>query len=103
VDGQLPSSPLLHVKKLKTNFVLLIHSDLESETARDHLRSRHKWKNNIKRILNRMWTGFSRLRIWPSATFCEHINEPLGSIKGRGFLEQLSNYQPLKKKSASWS
>jgi len=32
----------------------------------------------------------------------EHGNEPSVSIKSRSFLEQVSNYQLLKKGSASW-
>jgi hypothetical protein len=30
---------------------------------------------------------------------CEHGNEPFGSIKGRELLDQLSNYQSLRKDS----
>jgi hypothetical protein len=30
---------------------------------------------------------------------CEDSNEPLGSIKGRQFLDQLGDYQLLKKES----
>jgi hypothetical protein len=33
----------------------------------------------------------------PAAGFCEHGNEPSGSIKGWEFLDQLSNYKLLKK------
>jgi len=32
---------------------------------------------------------------------CEHCNEALGSIKGKEFLDYLSDYQLLKKDSAS--
>jgi hypothetical protein len=31
---------------------------------------------------------------------CEHGNEPLGSVKDGKFLDQLNNYQLLKKYSA---
>jgi len=34
---------------------------------------------------------------------CENGNETSGSIKGREFLEHLSDYQLLKKDSAPWS
>jgi len=34
---------------------------------------------------------------------CEHANESSGSIKCREFLDQLSDYQLVKKGSASWS
>jgi len=33
----------------------------------------------------------------------KHGNEPLGAIKGMEFLDQLSDYQLLKKDSAPWS
>jgi hypothetical protein len=35
------------------------------------------------------------------ASACEHSSEPLGSIKGRIFLDQLSNYQLLMEDSVS--
>jgi len=38
-----------------------------------------------------MWNGFIWLSV-PAAGSCEHCNEPLGSIKGGEFLDQLSNY-----------
>jgi hypothetical protein len=34
---------------------------------------------------------------------CKHSNEPLGSIKGGGFLDFLSDYQLLRKDFALWS
>jgi hypothetical protein len=34
---------------------------------------------------------------------CEHRNEPSHSIAGERFLEQLSEYQLLKKDSAPWN
>ena len=34
---------------------------------------------------------------------CEVGNEPSGSIKGGGFLDQMTNGYPLKKDSAPWS
>jgi hypothetical protein len=37
------------------------------------------------------------------ASTCEHGNEPSGSIKGREFLYQLSDYQLLKKESTAWN
>jgi hypothetical protein len=36
------------------------------------------------------------------AGFCEHGNEPSGSIKGGEFLDQLNEYWLLKKDSAPW-
>jgi hypothetical protein len=43
-------------------------------------------------------TGFGWLRIWcPVAGFCEHGNEPSGSIKkALYFFDKLSNYQVFK-------
>jgi hypothetical protein len=35
------------------------------------------------------------------ACFCEYGNEPLGSIKGVEIIDQLADYQLLKKGSAS--
>jgi hypothetical protein len=39
----------------------------------------------------------------PVADCCEHGNEPSGSIKGRKFLDYLTEYSLLKKVSAPWS
>jgi hypothetical protein len=39
----------------------------------------------------------------PVAGCCEHGNEPSGSIKGREFLDKLSDCQLLKKDSAPFS
>jgi hypothetical protein len=36
-------------------------------------------------------TGFIWLRIRVGSGFCEHGNEPSGSIKGEEFLDQLSD------------
>jgi hypothetical protein len=36
----------------------------------------------------------------PAAGCCEHGNEPMGSIKGSGFLDELRDYKLLKKDSA---
>jgi len=33
----------------------------------------------------------------------EYKNKPSGSVKGGGFLDQLSDYQLLKKDSAPWN
>jgi hypothetical protein len=33
----------------------------------------------------------------------EHSNEPSDSMKGRGFLDQMSNYEHLNKDSVPWS
>jgi hypothetical protein len=37
----------------------------------------------------------------PGAGSCGHSNDPSGSIKGQEFLDQLSNYQFLKKDSVA--
>jgi hypothetical protein len=42
----------------------------------------------IKKYSVRLWTGLNWVRIGFSGRFCEYGNEPLGSIKGRGFLDQ---------------
>jgi hypothetical protein len=34
---------------------------------------------------------------------CDHVNESLGSIKGRDFPNQLSDCQLLKEDSGSWN
>jgi hypothetical protein len=34
---------------------------------------------------------------------CEHGDEPSGPIKGRKFLDEVSDYQLLKKDSSPWS
>jgi hypothetical protein len=39
----------------------------------------------------------------PVVDTCDHGNEPVGSIKGREFLDYLSEYLLLKKDSALWS
>jgi hypothetical protein len=33
---------------------------------------------------------------------CEHGNEPSGSVKGETFLEEISDYQLLRKDSVPW-
>jgi hypothetical protein len=40
--------------------------------------------------------GFIWLRMGSIVASCEHNNEPLGSIKGGEFLDQMSNCQLLK-------
>jgi len=47
--------------------------------------------------LNSAGSGWS-----PVAGSCEHGNEPSGSVKGDGVLDQLNDYQLLKEDSASW-
>jgi len=42
-----------------------------------------------------VWTGYVLLRIGTSKEPYEHGNEPLDSMKGREFLDQLSDYQLL--------
>jgi hypothetical protein len=44
-----------------------------------------------------------QLRIVVSNGSCEHSNEISGSIKSGEFLDQLSDYDPLKKDSTQWS
>jgi hypothetical protein len=36
-------------------------------------------------------------------SFCEHGNEPSGSIKKAGYFDKLSDYQLLKLRPAPWS
>jgi hypothetical protein len=48
-------------------------------------------------------TGFNWLSIGSRNGSCEHGTEGLVSIKGGKFLNQLNDYQLLKKDSASWS
>jgi hypothetical protein len=42
-----------------------------------------------------VWTGYVLLRIGTSKEPYEHGNEPLDSMKGREFLDQLSDYHLL--------
>jgi hypothetical protein len=53
-----------------------------------------RWEDNIKTELGRMWTEVNRLRISP--VLCS-------SIKGVGFLGQLSDWQLFVRDSAAWS
>jgi hypothetical protein len=56
--------------------------------------------NDIKINLEigwRTWTGLG-----PVASSCGRSNEPSGYINDREFLNQLSDYQLLKKDSSSW-
>lgn len=59
-----------------------------------------RWENDIKLDLNKkainVWTG---LRIGPIVDSCDHINEPLVSIKCGEFLD----HEHQKKKSAPYS
>lgn len=41
-------------------------------------------------------TGFILLSTSSVAEYCEQVNEPLGLIKGKEFLDQLYNYQFVK-------
>jgi hypothetical protein len=49
-----------------------------------------------------VWTGFISGQE-PVTGSCEHGNEPSVSINGGEFLDYISDYQLLKKDSASWS
>jgi hypothetical protein len=51
----------------------------------------------------KVWTGFNWLKQGPVADSCDHSNESSDSIKGRGTVEQLSDYQLRNKDSAPWS
>jgi hypothetical protein len=66
---------------------------------------KNKWKETKKCILNeecvRVFTGLKRLRIGPVAGPWPYSNNHPGSITGREFLDQLSNYQLLKNDSCS--
>jgi hypothetical protein len=39
----------------------------------------------------------------PVAVYCEHVDEPSGSVEGGEFLDWLKDYRVLKKVSAPWS
>jgi hypothetical protein len=45
----------------------------------------------------KVWTTLNSLRIGSNSGFCEHGNEPLGSIKGGEFLDQVSNCKVSRK------
>lgn len=51
----------------------------------------------------KVWTSFIWIRSGPVASCCENGNGPVGSIKDKVFLFQLSDYQLLKKDSAQWN
>jgi hypothetical protein len=53
----------------------------KSEGKRLLGRPRHRWKDNIKWLFKRVWTGLICLRIGISGGFCGCGNECLGSIK----------------------
>jgi hypothetical protein len=46
----------------------------------------------LKKYGVRVWTGLIWLRIRINGGQYEHGNEPSGSLKGREFLEQVSDY-----------
>jgi hypothetical protein len=64
-----------------------------------------RWADIIKMNLKYnvgVWTGFNWLMLC-SVVFCfKHNNEPLGFIRGREFLDQLSYYLLLKKGCFAW-
>jgi hypothetical protein len=59
----------------------------------------------LKRILKRdmsLWTGSPIPEECAVVRYCEHDNETWGSTEAGKFLDQLSDYQFLRKDSASW-
>jgi hypothetical protein len=62
-------------------------------------RHKHRWEDNI-RIDLRETDGSGYRQV---ADYCEHGNEPSDSIKGREFLDSMSDYLLPKKGSAPWS
>jgi hypothetical protein len=54
------------------------------------------------KMLEVPWTRIRMIQNYPLASSCEHSNEPLGSINDGEFFYQLSDYQLLKKESASF-
>jgi hypothetical protein len=51
----------------------------------------------LKKLSVWVWIGFNLLWMGSNGEPYEHGNEPLGSTKGRDFIDQLSYYQLLKK------
>lgn len=49
------------------------------------------------------WIHLAQQLQGPVVGFSEHDNEPLRSIKGETFLEQLSDYQLLKNETVLWN
>jgi hypothetical protein len=49
-----------------------------------------------------VWNGFIYLVYGSVADCSKHGNELSGSMKGKEFIERLSNYCPFKKDSAPW-
>jgi hypothetical protein len=45
----------------------------------------------------RIWAGSTGSRYGPVAELCKHGNDPLGFVKGSGFLDKISAYSLFKK------
>jgi hypothetical protein len=61
-------------------------------------RPKRRWKTNAEMDLNvKVWTGINWLRISFRGGVMGHWNESFGSIEGEKLLEQMSDYESLKK------
>jgi hypothetical protein len=80
----------------------------QSEGKRPLGRPRHRWEDNIKMIIEEIgcdgvdWIQMTQDKVQWQA-FVNTGNKSSGSMKGREFLHQLSNYQFFKKDSAPCS
>jgi hypothetical protein len=70
-------------------------------------RPRSRWEDNIKMYLREIGIdGANWIRLAqdsPVAGFCEHGNEPWGSIRKQDFFDKLSDNQLFKLCLAPWS
>jgi len=78
-----------------------VHKVLSGKPDRKKPLGRHECRWDSTKIL--VWTEFNWLQKGPVVGSCKHSNEPLAPIRGREILEQLSNYQILKKVSVPYS
>jgi hypothetical protein len=74
-----------HVAHMRENMNAYRMSAGKPEGKRPLWRSRSRWEDILKLICERqdgvIWTGLIWLRMGTSESFCEHGNEPTGTIK----------------------
>lgn len=91
-----------YVEKI-SDFILSVYVNLK---RRDHLRVLHVYgRIMLKMVLRKqevkLQTEFIWLRIRSRGGPYEHCNEPLDSTKGGKFLDEITDYQILKKNSTA--
>jgi hypothetical protein len=66
-------------------------------------RPSHRWEDNIKMDFRKIGMDSAGSGQSPMVSFCEHGNEPPGSIKKSGlFFDKLSDHQLFKEYPAPW-